>query len=59
MESYKSGAERFSLRTAIAIITITVVAEREHKEGRKKTRSTHNILADGVDCRWGKDSKDH
>ena len=59
MGSYQSGVERFSLRTAIAIIAITIVAKREHKEVKEEAQfNTYHMLADGVDCRSGKDSKD-
>jgi hypothetical protein len=59
MGSYRSGAERFSLRIAEAIIIITVVAEREHKEVKEEARfNTYHMLADRVDCWSGKDSKD-
>jgi hypothetical protein len=58
MGSYLSGEERFSLRIAVAIIIITIVAKREHKEVKEEAQfNTYHMLADGVDCRSGKDSK--
>ena len=58
MRSYQFGEEKFSLRTAVAIITITVVAEREHEVKEEAQFNTYHMLADGVDCRTEKDSKD-
>jgi hypothetical protein len=59
MGSHQSGAERFLLRIAIAIIITTVVAEREHKEVKEEAQfNTYHMLADGVDCRSGMESKD-
>jgi hypothetical protein len=59
MGSYQSGAERCSLRIAVAIIIITVVGEREHKEVKEEAQfNTYHMLADGVDCHSGKDSKE-
>jgi hypothetical protein len=41
------------------MIIFTVVAEREHKEVKEEAQfNTYHMLADGVDCRWGNDSKD-
>jgi hypothetical protein len=59
MGSYQSGAERFPLRIAVAIIIITVVAKRKHKDMKEEAQfNTYHMLADGVDCRYGNDSKD-
>jgi hypothetical protein len=59
MGSYQSGAERFSLRIAEAIIIITVVAERENKEVKEEAQfNTYHMLADVDDCHSGKDFKD-
>jgi hypothetical protein len=59
MGSYQSGADGFSLRIAIAIITITVVPEREYKEVKEEAQfNTYHMLADGVDCCSDKVSKD-
>ena len=47
------------MRTAVAIITITVVVEREHKEVKEEAQfNTYHMLADWVDCHSGRDSKD-
>jgi hypothetical protein len=58
MGPYQSGAEMFWLRTGVAIITITTVTEREHKEKEEAQCNKYHMLADGVDCRSGNDSKD-
>jgi hypothetical protein len=58
MGSYLSGEERFSLRITVAIIIITIVAKREHKEVKEEAQfNTYHMLTDGVDCRSGKDFK--
>ena len=44
MGSYQSGVERFSLRTAIAIIAITVVAEREQKEVKEEAQFNTSLV---------------
>jgi hypothetical protein len=59
MKPYQSGVEMFWLRTGVAIITITTVTEREHKEEKEEAQfNKYHMLADGVDCRSGNDSKD-
>jgi hypothetical protein len=59
MGSYQSRAESFLLRLAVAIIIMTVVEEREHKEVKEEAQfNTYHMLADGVDCPSGNDSKD-
>jgi hypothetical protein len=59
MGSYQARAERFLFSIAVAIIIIAAVAEREHEEVKEEAQlNTYHMLADGVDCRSGKDSKD-
>jgi hypothetical protein len=44
MGSYQSGAERFLLGIAIAIIITTVVAERVHKEVKEEAQFNTSLL---------------
>jgi hypothetical protein len=44
MGSYQFGAKSFLLRIAVAIIIITVVAEREHKEVKEEAQFNTSLL---------------